>query len=126
MTDPDSVTVRAGRESDLLAVLRVLEGAMLEVGAKQVRTRTAAGGVLVAEIDGRVVGSLVRDGDHVEALAVHPDRRGSGVGRALVERALADTGRLTAAFRAEIRPFYESLGFEIEARDGRLWGERRR
>lgn len=126
MTDPDSVTVRCGRESDLLAVLRVLEGAMLEVGAKQVRTRTEAGAVLVAEIDGRVVGALVRDGDHVEALAVHPDRRGSGVGRALVERALADTGRLTAAFRADVRPFYESLGFEIEARDGRLWGERLR
>jgi GNAT superfamily N-acetyltransferase len=118
------VTVRRGREGDLLAVLRVLEGAMLEVGSNQIRERTDAGEVLVAVVDGRVVGALVRDGDHVEAVAVHPDRRDAGIGRALVEGALAETGRLTAEFRAEVRPFYEKLGFEIETRDGRLRGER--
>ncbi|WP_380679139.1 GNAT family N-acetyltransferase [Salinigranum sp. GCM10025319] len=118
------VTVRRGREGDLLAVLRVLEGAMLTVGANQIRERTDAGEVLVAVIDGRVAGALVRDGDHVEAVAVHPDRRGAGVGRELVERALAETGHLTAEFREEVRPFYEKLGFEIETRDGRLRGER--
>jgi GNAT superfamily N-acetyltransferase len=128
-TDP---IVRHGREGDLLAALRVLEGAMLEIGATQIRRRTESGEVLVAEVDGRVVGALVRDGDHVEAIAVHPDRRGTGIGRALIEAALDETGRLTAEFRAEVRPFYESLGFEIEdadadadesQRDGRLWGE---
>jgi GNAT superfamily N-acetyltransferase len=135
--DPDDLggvgadpSVRHGREGDLLAALRVLEGAMLEVGATQIRRRTESGEVLVAEIDGRVVGALVRDGDHVEAIAVHPDRRDSGVGRALIEAALAETGRLTADFRDEVRPFYESLGFAIEDADGeesehggRLWGE---
>jgi GNAT superfamily N-acetyltransferase len=120
----DAPVVRRGREGDLLAVLRVLEGAMLEVGAKQVRTRTESGEVLVAELHGRVVGALVRDGDHVEAVAVHPDRRGSGVGRALLEAALDETGRLTAEFREAVRPFYERLGFDIERGEERLWGVR--
>jgi GNAT superfamily N-acetyltransferase len=133
------ITVRHGREGDLLAVLRVLEGAMLDVGANQIRERTDVGEVLVAVVDGRVVGALVRDGDHVEAIAVHPDRRDAGVGGALIERALAETSHLTAEFRDEVRPFYEKLGFEIEdddgggggdedvegeTDDGRLWGER--
>jgi GNAT superfamily N-acetyltransferase len=133
-TADDGPTVRRGREGDLLAVLRTIEGAMLEVGANQVRRRTESGEVLVAEQDGRVVGALVRDGDHVEALAVHQQRRRAGVGSLLVERALAETGHLTAEFREEVRPFYESLAFEVEEREAgdedegevRLWGERTR
>lgn len=109
-----TVEVRRGREGDLLDALRILEGAMLTVGANQVRRRTESGGVLVATVDGRIVGALVRDAEHVEAVAVHPDRRGSGIGRRLVEAALAETGRLTAEFRAEVRPFYETLGFSVE------------
>jgi GNAT superfamily N-acetyltransferase len=122
-----NVSVRRAREGDLLALLRVLEGAMLEVGANQVRRRTESGEALVAQVEGRVVGALVRDGDHVEAVAIHPDRRRAGIGRTLVETALAETGRLTAAFRDDVRPFYEKLGFEIEEREAgeeRLWGER--
>lgn len=121
--DP-AVTVRRGREGDLLAVLRIIEGAMLEVGANQVRRRTQSGEVLVATRDGQVVGALVRDGEHVEAIAVHPDRRRASIGRRLIEAALADTGRLTAEFREVVRPFYEKLDFEIEEREERLWGER--
>jgi GNAT superfamily N-acetyltransferase len=126
-SDPDDdVRIRRGRESDLLAVLRVLEGAMLEIGAKQIRTRTESEDVLVAEVNGRVVGALVHDGDHIEAIAVHPDRRGAGVGGRLVEAVLDQTGHVTADFRSEVRPFYEALGFDIEEREERLWGERRR
>ncbi|AUV83419.1 GNAT family N-acetyltransferase [Salinigranum rubrum] len=126
--DGPDVRVRQAREGDILAVLRVVEGAMLEVGANQVRRRTESGGVLVAERGGRVVGALVRDGEHVEAIAVHPQQRGSGVGSRLIERVLEEMGRVTAEFRAEVRPFYESLGFDIEERAGekRLWGERER
>jgi GNAT superfamily N-acetyltransferase len=123
--DGGGPTIRRGTERDLLAVLRVLEGAMLDVGANQIRRRTESAEVLVAERDGRVVGALVRDGDHVEAIAVHPDRRGTGIGRALIETALDETDRLTAAFREEVRPFYERLGFDVEERGERLWGERR-
>ena len=131
MTDADGDgegenAVRHGHEGDLLAVLRVLEGAMLEVGANQVRRRTESEEVLVATVDNRVVGALVRDGDHVEAIAVHPQRRGTGVGRALIEAALDETGHLSAEFREDVRPFYESLGFDIDVGEERLWGERER
>jgi GNAT superfamily N-acetyltransferase len=122
--DDDSPRIRRGREGDLLDVLGLVEGALLEMGANRLRRRTAAGEVLVAEVDGRTVGALVREGDHVAAVAVHPDRRGAGVGRALIEAALAETGRLTAEFRPEVRPFYEKLGFAVEERGDRLWGER--
>ncbi|WP_152039606.1 GNAT family N-acetyltransferase [Salinigranum salinum] len=87
----------------------------VDVGANQIRRWTESDEVLVAGRDGRVVGALVRDGDHVEAIAVHPDRRGTGIGRTLVEVALDETGRLTAAFREAVRPFDESRGVEIEA-----------
>ena len=120
----DEIEIRHGRESDLLDALRILEGAMLKIGASQIRKRTESGEMLVAEIDGRIVGALVRDGEHVEAIAVRPQRRGSGVGHRLIKEALAETGGLTVEFREEVRPFYESLGFDIEEREERLWGER--
>ena len=120
------ITVRHGRESDLLAALRILEGAMLKIGASQIRRHTESDEVLVAEADGRIVGALVRDGEHVEAIAVRPQRRGRGIGSRLIEAALAETGGVTVEFREEVRPFYESLGFDIEEREERLWGERRR
>jgi GNAT superfamily N-acetyltransferase len=118
------VEIRHGREGDLLAALRILEGSMLKIGASQIRRRTESDEVLVAEVDGRIVGALVRDGEHVEAIAVRPQRRGRGIGSRLVEEALAETGGVTVEFREEVRPFYESLGFDIEERGERLWGER--
>lgn len=148
-------TVRAGERDDLLAVMRVLDGAMLDVDAAAVRRRLSGvdadsgsdpdgeagdvggkegdrsgnrngngtGTVLVAEADGRVVGALVLDGGHVEAVAVRRSRRGQGVGTALVGAAAARAGRLTADFDPRVAPFYESLGFAVTERgDGRLRG----
>ena len=77
------------------------------------------------ESEARVVGTLVLDGDHVDAVAVRRARRGRGIGTALVEAAVDRRGRLTADFDSCVRPFYESLGFEVERREGRLWGELR-
>lgn len=127
---PDGVAVRRATPDDHVAVLRVIEGALLEVDAGRVRERIDAGEVLVAVAgDGvagdRVVGALVRDGAHVVAVAVRRRRRRQGIGRALVERALAATGRLTATFDPRVRGFYEALGFEVSAADGgRLRGVR--
>ncbi|MFB6250473.1 MAG: GNAT family N-acetyltransferase, partial [Halobellus sp.] len=54
----------------------------------------------------------------IEQIAVHQSRRGRGIGRDLVEAAAdrAD-GVLIARFPAGVRPFYESLGFEIRETD---------
>jgi GNAT superfamily N-acetyltransferase len=60
---------------------------------------------------------------HVDAVAVRRARRGQGIGAALVRTAAERHARLTAAFDSDVRPFYESLGFEISEReDSRLRG----
>lgn len=53
------------------------------------------------------------DAMHVDAVAVRRARRDRGVGSALVREAAARPPRLTAEFDPAVRPFYESLGFEV-------------
>ncbi|WP_435348388.1 GNAT family N-acetyltransferase [Haloarchaeobius sp. HRN-SO-5] len=130
----DSVSVRTARPGEAQAVAGVLDAAMLRTD--ELGPALARDDVLVATAGERLLGALVlvpRDGDgspsrlHVDAVAVRPNRRGQGIGRALVEAA-ADRcdaeQRLTAGFGANVRPFYESLGFEVRERDGRLFGVR--
>ena len=136
--------VREAASGDELDVRRILDAAVLET--PDLEERLTVGDVLVAvESRGReradtdscsaletrpdppeerVLGTLVLDshwgdGAHVEAIAVRRRRKGRGIGSALVAGALARTGRLTATFDAEVLPFYESLGFEVERIDGR-------
>ena len=59
-------------------------------------------------------GALVLDGSKIDAVAVRRRRRGQGIGTALVEAASDRRGRVTAAFDADVRPFYEALGFAIQ------------
>jgi len=148
-TLPDGVALRHAEPADRVAALRVIEGALLEVDAAAVSAAIDADRVVVAEREPgddrgtRIVGALVLrplDGDapspipgdplHVEAVAVARARRGDGVGAALVIDAarLAGAGgreAVTADYRPELRPFYADLGFEVVARDDRLWGRRR-
>ncbi|MFC4405260.1 GNAT family N-acetyltransferase [Haloarchaeobius iranensis] len=128
---PADVRVREARPDQHDAVAAVLDAAMLRTDALD--DSLDRGDVLVAIAEDRLLGALVlvQEEDaggehrHVDAVAVRPNRRGQGIGSALVESALARCGpdeRLTAAFDADVRPFYESLGFDIEVRDGRLFG----
>lgn len=131
-----NVQIRTATADDLVSIMRLLDGALLDADAATVEERIARDAVLVAVAgDGtseRVVGALVLDTPerrahaprpeerapdtrHVEAVAVHRRHRRSGVGTALVETAADRCDYLTAAFRGEIRPFYESLGFDVEA-----------
>ena len=119
----DRVDVRPATEDDLPAVMNVLDAAVLEVDASAVRDRIAGshggGGVLVAVAGERVLGACVVDasdgaGGHVVAIAIRPGRRGQGIGSALVEAAVELWGPLAADFDEDVRPFYESLGFEVE------------
>jgi GNAT superfamily N-acetyltransferase len=120
--------IRAATVRDLPDVMNVLDGAVLEADAATVRDRIADDDVLVAvaEADSdRVLGALVLDGDHIDAVAVRRRRRDQGIGTALVEAAIERRDRLTAAFDVDLRSFYEGLGFAVEPVDepGRLWGE---
>ncbi|GAA0224029.1 GNAT family N-acetyltransferase [Haladaptatus pallidirubidus] len=123
------MTVRPATFDEHLSVMRIVDGAMLEADANEVKKRIEAGTVLVAEEEGRILGTGVlepRDsGAHIDAIAVLRARRAQGIGRELVETAGERYGRLTAEFESTVRPFYESLGFDIESvegNEGRLRG----
>jgi sulfur carrier protein ThiS len=108
------VRVRPADADDHLDVMRVLDGAALSVDARTVGERIGSDETLVATVEGRIVGALVRDGDRVTAVATRRRWRDRGVGTALVSAAAAGRDRLIAEFDAGVRPFYESLGFDIE------------
>ncbi|MFA1609559.1 GNAT family N-acetyltransferase [Halobellus rubicundus] len=140
-----AATVREATGDDADDIERLLDAAMLDFSRERLRQRIERGSALVAVVgdgadDERVVGGCVFDdparapasvGDadapvtEIEHVAVHRSRRGRGIGRALVaavdERA---TGPLIARFRESVRPFYESLGFEIRE-DGADMSEKR-
>jgi len=120
--------VREATVTDLPDVMNILDGAVLAADAVTVRDHIADDEVLVAvsEDRERVLGALVLDGERIDAVAVRRRRRGQGIGTALVETAADRRGRLTATFDADVRPFYEKLGFDVVETDeaGRWRGVR--
>jgi N-acetylglutamate synthase-like GNAT family acetyltransferase len=121
------MTVRVADPDDHLAVMRILDAAMLETDADDVEARIDADDVLVAAEDGRVLGAAVLepldDGVFLRSIAVRRSRRAEGIGTALVDRATQRYGRLTAEFDERVRPFYASMDFEMERlSDDRLRG----
>src|SRR6478736_8859261 len=74
----------------------------------------ANGQVIVAEIDGEIVGFAAVVGGELDGLFVEPDLWGSGIGRALADAAVheaRDRGRaLTVIAALSVRLFYESCG----------------
>lgn len=116
--------IRKARSDEFSAVMRIVESALLEIDPGDVDGAIERDAVLVAVSEGHVRGALVLDDGRMEAIAVNRTHRAKGIGSALV-RAAAERGPLVAEFRPEIRPFYESLGFEIECDErcrGRLAG----
>lgn len=126
---PDPIEIRTAEEPELPTVLSILDAAMLEADVGVVRDRLG-GGVLVAVEADRILGTCVIEVDpvpsEVAAIAVRPRRRGQGIGTVLIDAALDRWGDLVAEFDENARPFYASLGFEIEQLgDGRCRGVRR-
>jgi len=134
------VTVRAARPEDedrLLEIDRATWGPMTGPAPAPslgpfFNERTLPENVLVAEVDGRVVGwgkiehpTPLPASDHVwhvTGLAVDPEYEGRGAGRALVE-ALVEEARSRGGRRITLRVFapnerarrlYERCGFEVE------------
>lgn len=123
--------VRRATPADVLAVRRLVDGALLELD--DLDGRVDAGDVLVATEprpptdERRILGAVVleplgsdpletesTDGAHVSAIAVHRRHRGRGIGTALLEAVLECEEVVTANFDGDVRPFYESLGFDVE------------
>lgn len=121
------MNVRPATPAEYDDVTAILDGAVLETDPEMIREAVAADRALVAAVEGRVLGALVchpaERGVRVDAVAVRPGRRGQGIGSALVATAVDRYERVTAAFDGGVRPFYESLGFDIERiADGRFRG----
>lgn len=126
--------VRPDDAADVAALLVELGYPDNEVAAVRRRlaawTREPAGVVLVAQLDGRVVGTvavtaipfLERAGrwGRIVALVVAAECRGQGVGRRLVAAAEAAAGDLgcvrmevsSSLARTESHPFYRRLGYQ--------------
>jgi putative acetyltransferase len=74
---------------------------------------------LAVDQEDRATGFMLLDGTHMEALFVDPRHAGRGVGRALVDHAIASCGVLTADVNeqnAQAVGFYRHLGFEATGR----------
>ncbi len=134
------VQMRNATRADLPALMALYESAVDDAGSNDVERVSAQwdaihkidhARVLIAELDGRAVGTLtlfilplLAHGGAPEALVesvvVHPDVQGRGVGRAMMQHAMhvAEEHRcyklaLTSNVqRAGAHAFYDRLGFE--------------
>ena len=136
-----SHSIRRGDPDDLVDVMRLFDGALLETDANRVRARLVGerGSLLVSTTEGRLVGAIAvltadetseelvwPDSVYISAIAVQKARRGRGIGQSLIEAAAEWAGprSLSATFDERVQPFYAACGFEIVRREGRLWGRR--
>jgi len=137
----DGITIREASEEDIPAVLDLYRAAGIGGGDNfnaaeglvqfAVLRKYPSLRVFVALIDSTIVGTyellimdnLAKRGRRsgvVEDVAVHPQRQGQGVGRAMMKHALeqcrlANCYKVTLSSnlnREEAHRFYESLGFE--------------
>jgi predicted N-acetyltransferase YhbS len=139
----DALVIREARDNELDIVASLVVDAYSEFAARMapdawssfaqdianVRGRSIDAQVLVAERDGRIVGTVTRypnwrgaqqDASAVRVLAVPPAERGTGVGRALVEHCIElaqkeGKERVVVAVAPEMedaRDLYDRLGFE--------------
>jgi len=132
--------IRQADPDDLVGVMRLFDGALLETDAGRIRDQLTGrrGRILIAG-EGRPIGAiaLLRDTEgvgglpwpdavYISAIAVRKVRRGQGVGRSLIAAAAdwAAPRPLSATFDERVRPFYAACGFTIEEREGRVWGVR--
>ena len=132
---PGSCRVRTFEAADEPGVIALWERVFPDdrpwnAAAAIVRRKTAIRDTLfwIAETDGRVIGAVMAgwDGQRgwIYHLAVEPERRRHGVGRALVETVEARLARLgcpkinlqVQATNADVVAFYERLGYRTEPR----------
>jgi len=123
------VRVRRAESSEIETVLAILDAAVLETDPDAVRRSISADRTLVAVEDDRILGALIArpadPGVRIDAIAVRKRRQDQRIGTALVEHLLDHHGRVVAEFDERVRPFYESLSFEISEREaGRYRGFR--
>ncbi|RQG89213.1 ribosomal-protein-alanine N-acetyltransferase [Natrarchaeobius halalkaliphilus] len=123
------VSIRRAERVDLLAVVRIEDESFSQPWPYDAFDRFLGDpGFLVAEHGGEIAGYVVADVSHrfgrrlghVKDIAVHPDRRGAGVGSTLLSRVTAVLAAQGAdSIRLEVRRsnddakrLYRQFGFE--------------
>ncbi len=127
----DTLILRPAAEGDVPAIHQLLHiyaelGILLDRSEEDIRFYLKNFTVAVDGASGELAGCMaVRDfgGDllEVRSLAIRPELRRAGVGRRLVESAIARLSKERSAFRLfalTLQPgFFERLGFEIVSKD---------
>ncbi|MFC7056945.1 GNAT family N-acetyltransferase [Halovenus salina] len=106
--------IRLAAPEERPAVRGVVDAGLLELDSERLSTAIEHDEVLVAVSEtGTVVGALVLEEAEILAVAVRKGRQGQEIGTKLVEEAATHHNTLSAEFHERVRPFWESLGFEI-------------
>jgi GNAT superfamily N-acetyltransferase len=86
----------------------------------------ANGQVIVADMDGVIVGFAATVSGELDGLFVEPDLWGRGIGRALVDAATHEARKRGLALKVIANPsarrFYESCGFTVEGEEQTRFG----
>lgn len=134
------LTIRPAAQADVLAVFRIERAVFPQPWPFSAIERCLdAPAFLVAERAGEIVGYVIgdvtpnhgRDIGHVKDLAVAPDARRQGLGRALLARALSRFAAAGATIaKLEVRAtnaaalsLYRDVGFEVLRRLPRYYGD---
>lgn len=135
-----AVAYRRAERADLLSVFRIEKASFPQPWPFSAFERfLGQPGFLVACIDDRVVGFVVADSvpnhgrtiGHVKDIAVHPDSRGRGIGRELLERAITALSTQGAGWvKLEVREgnepaleLYREFGFTLRQRIPRYYDD---
>ena len=143
--EKNNLHIRDARPEDLDEVARLLKEAYRQYARQMpeedwnsylgditdVRSRLEKSELIVAEIDGRLAGSVTlyypgatrhwpEDWAGIRLLGVHPDYRGRGIGRALMdecvrrcrEKGIKTIGLHTSILMDVARRMYEKMGFQ--------------
>ena len=86
----------------------------------------ANGQVIVAEIEGEIVGFAAVVGGELDGLFVEPDLWGGGIGSVLVDAATHEARKRGLALKVIANPrarrFYENCGFSVEGEEQTRFG----
>src|SRR4051794_28115785 len=134
----DTIILRLAEPDELEQLEQVMAHASLELPAYREQllahpeelhvppAQIANGQVIVAELDGAIVGFAAVVAGELDGLFVEPDLWGRGIGRALVDAATHEARKRGLALRVIASPsarrFYEACGFtdegEVQTRFG--------
>ena len=134
----DSLTLRLARPEEHEGLEELQRSASLELPEYREQllanpdaihlppAQIANGQVIVAEIDGEIVGFAAVVGGELDGLFVEPDLWGSGIGRALVDAATHGARKRGLALKVIANPrarrFYENCGFSVEGEEQTRFG----